>query len=57
MECIISPLIDSLKASVDLHVRAGSTLPEDAGLDRTLERFRKVIAADEKAAEGLGIES
>jgi len=51
----ISPLIDSLKVSVDLLVRAGSTLPEDAGLDRALESFRRVIAAGEKDAEGLGI--
>ena len=57
MECIISPLIDSLKASVDLLVQAGSTLPEESGINRALERFRKVIAAGEKAAEGLGIDS
>ena len=56
MECIISPLIDSLKASVDLLVQAGDTLPADPGIDRASKRFRKVIAAGEKAAEGLGIE-
>ena len=59
MECIISPLIDSLKASVDLLVRVGSKLPENPGIgiDRALERFRRVIAAGEMAAEGLGIDS
>ena len=56
MECIISPLIDSLKASVDLLVQAGSTLSEESGINRALERFRRVIAAGEKAAEGLGID-
>ena len=57
MERIIIPLIDSLKASVDLLVMAGYTLPENAGIGRALERFRRrVIAAGEKAAEGLGID-
>jgi hypothetical protein len=56
MEGIISPLIDSLKASLDLLVLAGHALPDDAGVDRALERFRRVIASGEKAAEGLGIE-
>ena len=57
MECIISPLIDSLKASVDLPILAGCTLPEESGINRALERFRRVIAAGERAAEELGIES
>lgn len=56
MEGVILPLIDSLKASVELLVKAGSALPEDSGADRALERFRRVIAAGEKAAEGLGID-
>ena len=56
MECIISPLIDSLKASVDLLVKDGSTMPDESGINRALERFRRVNASGEKAAEGLGIE-
>jgi hypothetical protein len=56
MEGVILPLIDSLKASVDLLVKAGSTLPEESEINRALERFRRVIAAGEKAAEGLGID-
>lgn len=55
IEGIILPLIDSLKASVDLLIKASSTLPEDSRIDRALERFRRVIAAGERAAEGLGI--
>ena len=56
MEGVILPLIDSLKASVDLLVKASGTLPDESGVDRALERFRRVIAAGEKAAEGLGID-
>ena len=56
MEGIIHPLLDSLKASVDLLVKVGNTCPGDVGIDRALERFRRVIAAGEKAAEGLGID-
>jgi len=55
-EGIIHPLLDSLKASVDLLVMAGHAIPNDSGIDRALERFRRVIAAGEKAAEGLGID-
>ena len=53
---IILPLIDSLKASVDLLALAENAFPEDSGIDRALERFRRVIAAAEKAAEGLRID-
>jgi len=56
MEEVILPLIDSLKASVDLLVRAGDASPDDEMIDRALERFRRVITAGERAAEGLGIE-
>jgi hypothetical protein len=57
MEGIISPLIDSPKASVELLVKAGNAVPEDSGVDRALERFRRVIDAGERAAEGLGIDT
>jgi len=56
MEGIILPLIDSLKSSVNLLVRASGTMPKDSGIDFALERFRRVIAAGEKGAEGLGID-
>jgi len=56
MEGIILPLIDSLKVSVDLLVRAGNASPDDEMIVRAVDRFRRVIAAGERAAEGLGIE-
>jgi hypothetical protein len=55
MEGVIIPLIDSLKARVELLVKADNALPAEEGLDRAMGRFRRVIAAGERASEGLGI--
>ena len=53
---IVSSLLDALKASVGLLSFAKHSLPEDSEFDKTLENFRQIISAGEKAAEGLGID-
>ena len=55
MEGIILPLIDSPKASVELIVKPGDAFPEDKGLGCALERFRRIIGAGERSAEGIEI--
>jgi hypothetical protein len=45
MEGVIIPLFDSLKASVELLVKTGSAVQAEEGVNRALERFRRVIAA------------
>jgi hypothetical protein len=53
---IVSSLLDALKTSVGLLAVAKPALPEDSGLDNTLENFKRIIAAGERAVKGHGID-
>jgi hypothetical protein len=53
---IISSLLDALKTGCGHLDAAKDALPQGSDLDNALERFKRVIAAGERAAEGLGID-
>ena len=53
---IVSSLLDALKTGCGLLEDAKDALPQDSDLDNALERFKRVIAAGERATKGLGID-
>ena len=53
---IVSSLLDALKTGCGLLEDAKDALPQDSDLDHALERFKRVIAAGERATKGLGID-
>ena len=53
---IVTSLLDALKTSFGLLLVAKPVLPEDSRLDCTLENFKRIITAGERAAKGFGID-